>query len=179
MTKEKSHFKDFNDIYVIYYPKLVRFATRYVVTHHEAENIVQNIFLDLLEKKHVPCDFQNLNAYLFRAIKNRCIDHLRNNIRQENKKRSLDDARIREFTLKIAAIERFDEFDHSPEALEQRIACAVNELPEKCRKVFIMSREEGMMHTQIADLLGISTSTVNNQITKALRKFREDFSSLT
>jgi RNA polymerase sigma-70 factor (ECF subfamily) len=80
-------------------------------------------------------------------------------------------------SLKLAAIEQLDEFDHQPEDLEKKHVGAVGELPEGCRKIFILSRKNGMTHSQIADELGISTSTVNNQINTAMRKLKEKIST--
>ena len=64
--EQKSHgISDFEKLYSRYYPKMVRFVTAYVLTRTDAENIVQDIFLDLLEKENVG-SINNLNAYLFR-----------------------------------------------------------------------------------------------------------------
>jgi len=162
------------DAYLTYYPKLVRFAVSYVVRRHEAENIVQNIFLGLLEKEHDPRNIADLNAYLFTAVKNRCVDFLRSEVRLGHKKHSLED--VRELSLKLISLEQFAESSLSFEELERTIRNAVDALPERCREIFIMSRVEGMMHAQIASRLGISASTVNNQIVTALRKLKEELS---
>ena len=68
---------DFDRIYNIYYPKLVRFANTYLLSFSDSENIVQDIFLRLWENRdQIPCS-GNINAYLFTVVKNRCVDTLR------------------------------------------------------------------------------------------------------
>lgn len=177
MTEKQQHSKretTIEEVYDVYYPKLVRFAVSYVVSRHEAENIVQNIFLRLLEKRRDTKDISDLNAYLFASVRNRCIDFLRRETRLGCKRHSLDD--IREMSLKLISIELFPEAALSADELEKTIRSAVDALPDRCREIFVMSRTEGMMHSQIARRLGISTSTVNNQINTALRRLKEELS---
>jgi RNA polymerase sigma-70 factor (ECF subfamily) len=164
---------DFEKIYLAYFPRLVRFATQFVGVPQEAENIVQNIFLHLLENKHQLGNVKNINAYLFRSVKNRCIDYLKSQIAKQSKNCQLDDTAMKELTIKKMAVEQLDEFDDPTAELEKKIDGAVESLPEGCRKIFIMSRKNGMTHSQIACELGISASTVNNQINTATRKLRE------
>jgi RNA polymerase sigma-70 factor (ECF subfamily) len=166
----------FEGIYSIYFPRLVRFATQFVGVPQEAENIVQNIFLHLLENGHDMGDIQNINAYLFRSVKNRCLDFLKSQIAKQSKNCSLDDTAVKELTLKKTAVEQFHDFDSHSADLEKKIAHAVECLRAGCRKVFTMSRKNGMTHSQIADELGISASTVNNQINNAVRKLKATFS---
>ncbi|MDU1890802.1 MAG: sigma factor [Dysgonomonas sp.] len=64
----------FDEIYSIYYPKLVRFSNEYILSLHDAENIVQDCFLYLWEQRDSLNSINNINAYLFRLIKNKCID---------------------------------------------------------------------------------------------------------
>jgi RNA polymerase sigma-70 factor (ECF subfamily) len=168
--------KDFERVYTTYFPRLVRFAAQYVGVQQEAENIVQNVFLNLLENAHSLDEIQNINAYLFRSVKNRSLDFLKSQIAKQSKNCSIDDAGIGELTLKKMAVEQFDEFDGNSTDLEKKLAGVVESLPAGCKKIFIMSRKDGMTHSQIANKLGISASTVNNQINNAMRKLKEKFS---
>ena len=62
---------DFEKIYTMYYPKLVRFSKEYVLTRADAENIVQDIFVHLWEKRKTLDKIQSINAFLFRLVKNK------------------------------------------------------------------------------------------------------------
>ena len=77
---------DFDRIYTIYFPKLVRFAQTYLLYREEAENIVQDIFLQLWESTDRLLLQSSLNAYLFTIVKNRCIDALRKYDQMQDKR---------------------------------------------------------------------------------------------
>ena len=83
MILEKQHI-DFEQIYLSYFSKMKRFAREYVLSDEDAENIVQDVFLDFWEKKELLPLPINILAYLFTSIKNRCIDFLRHKIVQKN-----------------------------------------------------------------------------------------------
>ena len=68
---------DFSELYLTYYSKLVRFAKEFVILEEDAENITQDVFTDLWAKRDSMDRIENMNAYLFRLIKNRCLDHLK------------------------------------------------------------------------------------------------------
>jgi len=68
---------EFEKIYVAYYSRMKRFAQEYVIREEDAENIVQDVFLDLWEQNLLLPTHANLFAYLLTALKNRCIDFLR------------------------------------------------------------------------------------------------------
>ena len=72
---------DFDEMYTIYFPKLVRFSQTYLFLQEDAENVVQDIFLKLWENREQLSFEGNFNAYLFTIVKNRCIDILRKECR--------------------------------------------------------------------------------------------------
>lgn len=163
----------FEDIYSIYYPKLVRFSNEYVLSVHDAENIVQDCFLYVWEQKHTLHSINNINAFLFRLVKNKCIDFLRRKILDETKKKDIQDTYIREFQYKLLSIESFDDSFMSDDEIETIIYNAINSLPEKCKQIFILSKINGMKYDEIAKQLEISPNTVKNQVSNALEKIRK------
>lgn len=76
----------FSKIYLVYFPKLVRFAREYVISTEDAENIVQDIFMYLWEHRDMLDSLNNLNAFLFTLAKNRCIDFYRHKAFIDSKK---------------------------------------------------------------------------------------------
>ena len=102
MILEKQHI-DFEQIYLSYFSKMKRFAREYVLSDEDAENIVQDVFLDFWEKKELLPLPINILAYLFTSIKNRCIDFLRHKIVQKEVENKIIDSlpeRCREIFLK-------------------------------------------------------------------------------
>ena len=70
----------FSELYLIYYPKLVRFAKEFVMSEEDAENITQDVFTDLWEKRESMNHIENMNAYLFRLVRNKCLDYLKHKV---------------------------------------------------------------------------------------------------
>jgi RNA polymerase sigma-70 factor (ECF subfamily) len=174
MTRYKLMEKhDFECLYLFYYPKLVRFSQGYVLSKEDAENIVQDVFLIIWEQRHSLSHLQNPNAYLFKLVKNKCIDFLRHKIMTAEKKQTLQDDCMREYGYNLFAMEQFDENNLAEADIDRLIHESIQSLPEKCREIFILSRFEGMTHQKIADKYRISPSTVNNQITLAMKKLKE------
>lgn len=162
----------FSKIYLIYFPKLVRFAREYVISTEDAENIVQDIFMYLWERRDMLVSLANLNAFLFTLVKNRCIDFYRHKTFIDSKKKSLDNLPERELKLKMEALMQFDENIFTEKEIEDLLAKAIEHLPEKCRQVFILSRMNGLKHEEIATQMNISVHTVQNHIVTAIRKLK-------
>ncbi len=129
-----------------------------------AEDVVQNIFLKLWEKKERIQIERSIAAYLYRSVYNDCINQI-NHMKVRNAYEAYET---------YASRNRHAEQDQvSYTELEQKISRALNELPEGCRTVFQMSRFEELKYHEIAGKLGISIKTVENQMGKALKLMRE------
>lgn len=164
-SKKDPDLKDnFDHIYVIYYSRMRRFAKEFVLFEEDAENVVQDVFLQLWEKKEVLDIKVSLTAYLFSLVKNKCIDYLRHQIVAEEY--------IHEQKTKIYSLEQFDYNISSDDDIEKILNKAIDKLPEKCREIFIKSRVEGKKYKEIANELNISINTVENQMSIALKKMR-------
>lgn len=133
----------------------------------QARDIVQDVFLQIWNKRESIEIRTALGAYLKRAVINRCL----NAIKQ------------RKANVDIDSFEAPASREASPQDLmelkdlEIALQAALNQLPEKCRQVFVLKRLEGMSQKEIATLLGISTKTVENQVTKALKVLKESLAS--
>lgn len=155
---------NFDKIYVLYYSRMFRFAKEYVLFDEDAENIVQDVFLLLWEKREV-LDIQiSLVSYLFALVKNKSLDYLRHKV--------IADEYKQELSAKLTALELLNYSFTSDEEIEQILMTAINKLPERCRQVFLKSRIEGKRNREIANELNLTVSTVENQMTVALRKLR-------
>ena len=162
----------FEDIYLKYYPKLVRFSKEYVITEADAENIVQDCFVYLWEQQNKISSINNINAFLFRLVKNKCIDFLRHKIMAEDKNENLQNTLMQEYSFKLQSIESFDHNLVSDNEIELIIKKAINNLPEKCRNIFILNKVEGLKYEEIAQQMNLSPNTVRNQISLAMKKMK-------
>jgi len=165
--------RNFEEIYVTYFPRLLRFAQEYVLNREDAENIIQDVFLTLWERRDDLKIHISLASYLFVLIKNRCIDYLR-----RKKHAALGLQRMQEdFTyeqqMKLYSLEVIDQAFTSGIDIDQIITRAIDTLPPKCREIFVLNKIEGKKYREIAGQLNLSESTIENQLGIALRKLRE------
>ena len=164
---------DFKQIYVTHYHKMKRFAKEYVLIEEEAENIVQNVFLQLWENREIIRMPVNLVAFLFTATKNRCMDFLKHKKVVLKATNILLEEQDLTMEMNLEALEAFDQSVFAENDIESLLTNAINSLPEKCREIFIKNRLEGKKHKEIANELNISTSTIETQMNIALKKLRE------
>lgn len=162
----------FSDIYISYHARLVRFAKEYVIINEDAENIIQDVFLKLWERQDTLYLIENMNAYLFKLVKNRCMDHLKNKLSSEKYNKSVQNSFEMEMILKIQALDKFNDIFFAEKNIEEAVKDAINSLPKKCRKIFLLSRNEGLKYREISENLNISVNTVENQMSIALKKLR-------
>ncbi len=164
--------KGFKRVFESYYPRLLRFAKEYVGDRHEAENILQNVFLTLWEKRTTLRIDTNLNAYLLTLVKHQCLDFLKHKRVVGQYAINQTTVQQQEMTFNYYAINKFDPEQMDIESLERLAEKAIGELPEQCRKVFELSRYEGLKYKEIAERLGISVKTVETHISYALKTLR-------
>jgi RNA polymerase sigma-70 factor (ECF subfamily) len=131
-----------------------------------AEEIVQNVFCRIWEKRHQLKTDGSLKAYLYRAVHNESLNYLKH----QKVKAS--------FGVYYAGQLQQDEEENASgklmtAELQQRIDTAMSELPQQCRIIFQLSRFEQLKYQQIADHMGLSVKTVENQMGKALRMMRQ------
>lgn len=152
--------------------QMTRFSQAYVIAEEDAENIVQDIFLYLWEHPEVLKTIDNMDAFLFTLVKNRCLNFLKHNLYINEKKRTLETAEEQEMQMNLYSLQQFDESFLTISEVENLIDEVIGKLPERCREIFILSRMEGLKYKEIAERLNISVNTVENQISIALRKLK-------
>lgn len=174
LTEKRVAPFDFEEIYVSYFSRMRRFAQEYVLSEEEAENIVQDVFTELWERKVLLTYDINLVAFLFTTIKNRCIDYLRHKVIVREAVNQLQEEYQLVLKVKLASLELFDQSMLSEQDLEKIITQVIDSLPEKCREIFIKSKMEGKKQKEIAAELNISLKTVENQMNIAYKKLKAE-----
>lgn len=163
MEGDREAFKYFFDKY---YTHLCNFVLLYVKDSVLAEEVVQDIFVYFWESKHKLNINTSVQSYLFSASKFKSLNLIRD---KRNHAKAI--AHMQGTTNSSDFLDE-NVFD-SPEELEQILSNSIAQLPERCRMVFILSKNEKMTNNEIASQLGISVKTVENQMTIALKKLRE------
>lgn len=154
----------YEELFRKWYTPLCKMIFRILKDKGLTEDTVQEIFIKLWEKRNDLKVETSLKSYLYRAAINTAFNILEKNKRYP--KLSLED-----MTSEVA-ISSVEGEIHAQE-LERKINETLMILPEACREIFILSRHEGLSYKEIAETLGISIKTVENQMGKALRVFRE------
>lgn len=137
------------------------FALRIVGDAETAEDMVADSFSKVWQKIIAGIEIENFKAYMYMTVRNECLLFLR------NKKETEDIENIPAITE--------DSIDTSER--DAKIWKAIDELPEKCRQVFLLSKRDGLSNEEIAEEMGISIKTVKNQMTKAFSRLRQSLSS--
>jgi RNA polymerase sigma-70 factor, ECF subfamily len=148
-------------VFRAHYTPMVAVARRIVLAPDVAEELVQDVFFRFWSKREQLAEIDALKTYLIRAARN----HLRRQkLEQAHEER---EAAMGEPTT----IESADESTTTGEMTEV-VNAAVNQLPPRCREVFLMSRDGGLTYTEIAKEMGISIKTVETQMGRALKTLR-------
>ncbi len=171
---QEKQYVDFEQIYLTYFSKMKRFAREYVLSDEDAENIVQDVFLDLWEKKELLPLPINIIAYLFTSIKHKCIDFLRHKMVQKDVENKMQEEYKLILQLKYYSLEELDETFFERSDVEQMLSKAMNSLPGKCREIFLKSKIEGKKQKEIAEEMNISINTVETQMGIAYKKLRSE-----
>jgi len=147
-----------------YYRPMTAYAFRFLNNLTDSESIVQDVFLRLWQKRKEIMITSSLQNYLFRSVKNNCINY----IEHEKIKTGYQGMVIKNETDRSEYSEFFLEF-----GLMKKIESAIAALPEKRQEIFRLAREDGLKYREIAEQLHISVKTVETQMTLALKQLRE------
>ncbi|MEO9806477.1 MAG: RNA polymerase sigma-70 factor [Reichenbachiella sp.] len=157
--------KAFEDLFKEYYPYLCSFAKKYVADIDDCKDIVHNVFLNLWQKQADLHSDTSLKSYLFKSVHNRCLNYIRDRKKIVHHDLSMESLPLADY------IESTDYLEQSE--LEIKIKVSIDDLPDSCRQVFILSRFEEKKYKEIAEQLGISVKTVEGQMSRALKILRE------
>ncbi|MGD9558768.1 MAG: RNA polymerase sigma-70 factor [Mangrovibacterium sp.] len=165
--------KAFEALFHRTFARLHDFAVKITRDDAIAEDILQDAFVKLWNKKD-QIDNINVEAYLFRLVRNQCLDYIRF-VRV-----------ISEKNIHLESISRYEELYRIDfirdepyllicEELKLEIEKTIDALPDRCREVFILSRVEGLKNREIAEKLQINIKNVERHLQRALKTFTEKF----
>lgn len=149
-----------------YYQDLFLWAFSIVRDAEAAEDCVQEFFLDFLQKKRYEDVKGNMQSYIFRSVKNYCMNYLKRD------KKLVRDLPSLEHEKSEAPVEIKDSADE-----HQKIYSTINLLPEKCKEIFMYCCVYDYTYNETAEELGVSINTVRTQITRAFKFLRERLKS--
>lgn len=154
----------FDAIFRAHYAPLVRVVEAMLHRRDVAEEVVQEVMLELWRRRDTLVVEESLRAYLFRAARNRALNSLRHDAIAKRAEPVVAEDTVAPTGAHAQLVE---------EEIEVALRTAMNDLPDRCREVFELSRVHGLRYAEIATTLGISVKTVEAQMGKALRILRE------
>lgn len=165
-----SNRQAFESVYNRYYQALTFFAEQTVKDVFAAQEIVQDVFIKLWEKKSI-ADIRHVKSYLFTATRNGCLNYIEKSCRKQR--------RGEEYSYLVPASEEGILRNMIQAEVMREIAFAVEKLPHQCKKVITMTFEEGKTADEIAHELDVAISTVRNQKARGLGLLRKLLSHAT
>lgn len=166
---QNGDFAIFEQLFQHYYKPLLYFSYRFVHDDAAAQDIVQEVFLQIWSRRQNLEPDQNIKTYLFTAVKNRSLKHLRH-VKVEAQYRSEQILLDRENVTPEDFVKNVE--------LGQALEKAIQTLPEKCRMIFCMNRFDRLKYHEIAAILDISIKTVETQMGRAYKRLRNQLQHL-
>jgi RNA polymerase sigma-70 factor (ECF subfamily) len=166
LSLKRGDTESFKLLFHAVYPQLCAYANKFLHDINEAEEIVQEVFYKLWKNRKDLDEDESIKGYLFTSVKNNCFHFI------EHQK-----VKDKYATFLLHAYRSVPEAVGSHEIvvaseLEKEFSKALDQLPHQCRKIFELSRVEGLKYAEIANRLNISQKTVETQISRALSKIK-------
>ncbi|MBN8858081.1 MAG: RNA polymerase sigma-70 factor [Sphingobacteriales bacterium] len=153
----------FGELFSLLYPKLLPFAVSILNSRESGEEVVEDVFVKLWQNRKMLDAIKNIKYYLLVAVKHTSLDYL--NREKKTQHESLENIDL-----------EFGDFELNPEnALISRenivaIQKEIESLPNRCKLIFRLVKENGLKYKEVGELLNISTKTVETQMTIALSR---------
>lgn len=154
----------YEQLFKEYYRPLAVFACSYVEDIETGKEIVQDLFVNMYEKRKALAINSSIKSYLYKSVRNRCL----NNIKHQQVIKTHHD----HMKPEVEQSENLEDLIRETE-LQHMVSKVVDQLPPKCKMIFTMSRVSGLSNLEIAQQLEISKRTVETQISNALKVLRE------
>lgn len=154
----------FRKFYDLYYLKVYRFVYYFLQDTNDCETVVSDIFCLLWEKRGLLSNVENIDAYVYQISRHQSFHYLKK--KKNEQFVSFDDLFVETpFTANNSVEDALTEKE-----MMQVYWFAVGKLPERCKEVFLMVREEKLSHKEVSDIMGITPGTIEIQMNIAIRK---------
>lgn len=171
---EKTDIKRFNHIFVTHRDRYIRFAYSYTYNQEAAEDLVTESLMYYWENRHRLEDVKDIPLYILVTLKNKCLDYLQRERTWNNIAEHLLSDKEWEMQMRISSLEACEPETLFSNEVQELVSKALAKLPEKSRRIFIMSRYEGKNYQTIASETDLSVKSVEFHISKALKVLREE-----
>ena len=151
--------KALEELFNHYYPRLYNYSKSFLKLEEGIDDILQDVFIKIWNNRTNIYSSASFNPFIFTVTRNLLLNELRNR---------LNNQKLKENVLKLSLPEEYNSFEKMEYSeLKSMVEQIVNNLPEKQQEVFILSRNQGLSHKEIADKLNISAKTVEYHIAQS------------
>lgn len=162
---QKGDERAFEILFKKYYLPLTRFAWRYVHSKAIAEELVQELFAILWESRKGWKNGKSIRSYLYKSIRNLCLNYLKHQkVKEKYDRQWMDQKEHPEIEYREP---------YREQQIRTAIAKAIEELPSRSKMTYKLHRFDGLTYEEIADVMGVSVKTVESQMTRTLKNLRE------
>lgn len=162
---DESAFKEF---FNYYHPRLYGYALTMIQSHNPSEEVVSDVFMKVWTGRKRLSAIENVNHYMFRAVKNQALNYLEKRKLETVDLDKVQDNKIGDFIQPDLSVLNRE--------LADQIQSAIESLPPRSKLIFGLIRIDGMKYKEVAEHLDLSVKTVENQMTIATKKLREELS---
>lgn len=153
----------FRQFYDLYYLKIYRFIYYFMQDSYDCESVLSDVFCLVWNKRHLLENVENIDAYIYQISRNESFHYLK-------KKNSEHCISIDEVYADIPMTNDSVVDTMTEHEMMQVYKLAVNKLPERCRNVFLMVREQKLSHKEVSEIMGITPGTIEVQMNIAIKK---------
>ena len=164
---KKGDERAFKKMFDATFENFVQYAWKYTKNKDSAMDIVQESFIKLWQVRESLDPAQSLKTYFYRMVKHKSLNYLRD-VKQHTEE--IDDRHIAGSSMSL-----YEESEKEPSKFLEPLKRWINELPDRQKEAFKLSRYEGLTHEEIADIMDVSPRTVNNHIGAALNNLQERY----
>lgn len=159
--------KSFQEFHARYYNRLFKFAIHIVKSEKSSEEIVSDVFLNIWQKRESLPNINNIEAYLYKSVKNKAISYIRDHSGEVYE--SIENVQLAEVSIVTDSPEEM----LLTKELQLHLQKQIELLPDRCRLIFKLVKEDGMKYKKISEVLGISVRTIDAQMTIAIKRLGE------
>lgn len=146
-----------------FYPRLLNFCETFIKSRESAEEIVEDVFMNIWLNRHNLPNIENFSFYMYRAVKNKSINFV-------NRNKAIGFVDIDEIDYGNFAFEKSPEQLLITAEVFKEIENSINQLPPKCKLIFKLVKEDGLKYAEAAEVLGVSVKSIEAQVATALNK---------
>lgn len=162
--------KALEELFNHYYPRLYQFSKSFLKLEDGIDDILQEVFLKIWKNRSNISSSETFSPFIFTITRNMLLNELRSRMSKQNVKNEI---------LKLSVQNDYSSFEKLEYGeLKETVDRIVNNLPEKQREVFLLSRYEGLSHKEIAERLNISTKTVEYHISQSISAIKGKLSKI-